>query len=131
MRSMEEYRHLRVYQASLVLLRIVAPLARRFSREDEKLRKQLDDAADGIGSNIAEGCGRKNKRHANTELIRYLHMSFAEANEVQHRIETALIRTLVSKREYWNVHNRAQLIKKMLRSWIERLENEDRGRISE
>ena len=126
---MEEYRHLRVYQASLALLGLVAELTRSFPRGTEKLRKQLDDAVDGIGSNIAEGCGRKNKYHGNTELIRYLHMSFAETSEVQHRIETALIRQFVTQRQYWDVHNRAQCIKKMLRSWIDRLERDDRGRL--
>jgi len=127
---MEEYRHLRVYQASLDLVRVVCALTRRIPRHHEKLRRQLDDAADSIGSNIAEGCGRKNKRHANTELIRYLHMSFAETSEVQHRIETALIRQFVTQREYWSVHNRAKCIKKMLRSWIDRLERDDRGRLN-
>ena len=127
---MQEYRYLRVYQASLTLVDIVAQLTRNFPRVAEKLRKQLDEAADGIGSNIAEGCGRKNKRHGNVELIRYLHMSFAETNEVQHRIQTARMRRYVTERQYWQVHNRAQTIKKMLRAWVARLERDDRGRLS-
>jgi four helix bundle protein len=127
---MQEYRHLRVYQASLALVEIVADATRRFPPVAEKLRKQLDDAADGIGSNIAEGCGRKNKRHSNVELIRYLHMSFAETNEVQHRIQTAHMRRYVTEMQYWQVHNRAQAIKKMLRAWVARLQRDDRGRVS-
>src|SRR6185436_9404126 len=117
--GMEEYRQLRVYQAAMELVRIVSQLTRRLPRTHEKLRKQLDDAVDGIAANIAEGCGRKNRLHGNAELIRYLHISFGETNEVQHRAETALIRQFVTQREYWIVHNRAQCIKKMLRSWID------------
>lgn len=128
---MEEYRHLRVYQASCELVEIVFPLTQRFPRYHEKLRKQLDDAADSIGSNIAEGCGRKNSNHGNAELIRYLHMSFASANETQHRIHTALIRKFVTQKEFWNVHNRVQCIKNMLRAWIAKLERDDRGRVSD
>ena len=125
---MEEYAHLRVYQASCELVEVGFALTQRFPRYHEKLKKQLDDAADSIGSNIAEGCGRKNNNHGNTELIRYLHMSFASANETQHRIRTALIRQFVTQKQYWSVYNRVHVIKKMLRAWVAKLEKDDRGR---
>lgn len=126
---MEDFRRIRVYQCARIFARNVHRATRTFP--DHLLRTlaaQLDDAVESIGSNIAEGCGRKNRNHGNAELVRYLHFSFSSACEAQHRIAGAHDRGFIPKKRYWQMENQAQVIKKMLTKWIRSLEDRDRGR---
>jgi four helix bundle protein len=124
----EDFRRLRVYRESRVLAREVFQLTQYFPSYQLKLAAQLDDAADSIGSNIAEGCGRKNRKHGNGELIRYLHMSFGSACEVQHRIAGARDRRLLNKKAYYAIESRVVGLKRGISAFIRSLEEGDRGR---
>jgi four helix bundle protein len=123
-----DFRRLRVYRESVFFAREVYQATRRFPFYRRKLASQLDDACESIGSNIAEGCGRKNRNHGNAELIRYLHMSFGSANEAQHRLAGAHDRELMFDHDYANLEARIVGIKRMLSALVRSLEDGDRGR---
>jgi four helix bundle protein len=127
---MEDCRHLRVYQCAQLFARNAHRLTSGFpSHLRRTLGAQLNNAAESIGSNIVEGCGRKNRHHGNTELIRYLHISHGSACEAQHRLAGARDRDFVDEKRYWMLENQLRCIKKMLDAWVRALESRDRGRI--
>ena len=126
---MENPHRIRVYQCACVYARNVHRAALGFPAHFlSTLVAQLEDAAESIGSNIVEGCGRKNTNHSNAELIRYLHFSVASANEAQHRARGGYHRGFIARKPYWQLENQIVLIKKMLAKWIKALEEGDRGR---
>ena len=73
---MESFRRLKVWQRSHQLALTVYRLAARLPVSEQfGLASQMRRAAASIGGNIAEGCGRRNSRNGNAELIRFAHMS--------------------------------------------------------
>jgi four helix bundle protein len=126
----EDFTRILVYQKARIFSREIFVVTRRFPYAFRKLATQLDDAAESIGSNIAEGCGRKNRDHGNAALIRYLHMSFGSACETQHRIGGAHDRELMTDEEYDHLISSAVEIKRMLSKFIRSLGDGDRGRLT-
>jgi len=124
----ENFHRIDVYQKAVVLSRDVADLVTRFPQRYSRLAQQLDDAAESIGSNIAEGCGRRNRSNGNAELIRYLHMSFGSACEVEHRLGGAHHRRLIDDATYARLNGLVIEVKRMLCGWIRSLRDDDRGR---
>jgi len=126
---MEDFRRLEAYQLAKMLARevyhvtSVLPLYLRW-----RLGGQLDDAVESIGSNIAEGCGRKNAEHGNVELIRYLHMAFGSACEVEHRIGGLIDRELISAEQHRALLARVEEVKKKVAALIGSLRRRDRGK---
>jgi four helix bundle protein len=127
---MEDFHRLRIYREARILTRELFAQTRRFPTRYRRLAEQLDEAVDSIGSNIAEGCSRKNSGHGNSELIRYGHMSFGSACEVEHRLATAYDRHLIAKKDFYALHTRVVSLKKQLSAWLRYLEDNDRGRRS-
>lgn len=127
---MEDFRKLRVYHESCILRRELWPFIARMPLHFQRtLGAQLDDAVESIGSNIAEGCGRRNRLHSNAELIRYVHMSGGSAFEADHRLTGLFERSFLSREDFEPLDNRIQRIKRMENAWIEELIRRDRGRI--
>ena len=94
---MEDFTKLEVYHLARAYSKAVFMATRQFPDYlKPKLAAQLDGAAESIGANIAEGCGRKKWDHGNAELIRYMHYSFASANEAQHRVLGANDKELIA-----------------------------------
>jgi four helix bundle protein len=127
---MTDYRKLDVYTEVRALTRAIYFGATRplppYLRW--RLGGQLDAAVDSIGANLAEGSGRKNPLHANSELIRYGFLSHGSACEVEHRIATLRDRELISDDIFDELNTRTVRIKAMLRSLIGAWAREDRGR---
>ena len=127
--AVENYRRLTVYQKSVAfqteLHAVILDFPFHYRRT---LVAQLDGAAESIGANIAEGCGRKDKDHGNTELIRYLHLAFGSACEVEHRLQGAHNKKLIDVRTYSRLNAAIVEIKRMLAGFIRRLREGDRGR---
>jgi four helix bundle protein len=96
-----------------------------------RLGGQLDASAESIGSNLAEGEGRKNAFHANTELIRYVHMALGSANETEHRIGGLHDRGLMTEEDFAHFGDRIDKVRRMLRAFIRELRRLDRGRREE
>lgn len=127
---MTDYRKLDVYLAARALSKDIffratlsLPLYLRW-----RLGGQLDEASDSIGSNLAEGSGRKNPDHGNTELIRYAYLSHGSACEVEHRLAALHDRDLVPDDVHADLTTRVVRIKAMLLSLIAYWKREDRGR---
>ena len=86
LRIMQDPRKLDVYGEAMELAVDVYRLTRPFPIEERfALTQQLRRAAVSVGSNIAEGCGRKGSR----ALVPFLHNSIGSANEVEFQAELA------------------------------------------
>ena len=125
---MEDPRRLKVYHKALQLEKDVHDAVRHFPLHyRRKTGVQLDDAAESIGANISEGCGRKSRYHGNGELIRYLHMAVASANEVEHRLRSAAYKQFIDQPTHRRLDNQVVEVKRMLASLIRKLDEGDRG----
>jgi four helix bundle protein len=127
---MPDYRKLDVYHDAR---RLGRDLFRVTSRLPLYLRwrlgGQLDDAVDSIGSNLAEGCGRKSPEQVNTELIRYARLAYGSACEVEHRIAALHDRQLISDSSFSHLNDHIGMIKGKLMSLIEVWRRDDRGKL--
>jgi four helix bundle protein len=70
----------------------------------------------------------KDKDHGNAELIRYLHISFGSACEVEHRLAGAFDKKLFDRPMYSRLNATLVEIKRMLAGLIRRLRADDRGK---
>ena len=126
---MTDYRKLDVYWDARRLGRDVF---RSTSRLEPYLRwrlgGQLDSAVESIGANLAEGSGRKNIQHGNIELIRYGHMAFGSACEVEHRLGGLADRELLLQPDSEEFNARIGLIKGKLLMLMRAWRKGDRGR---
>jgi four helix bundle protein len=127
--TVEDYRRLVVYQKSVEFEKDLHSVVLTFPFHYRRtLGVQLDNAAESIGANIAEGCGRKDRDHGNAELIRYLHVSFGSACEVEHRLLGAHNKKLIDRPTYFRLNANNVEIKRMTAGLIRRLRADDRGR---
>jgi four helix bundle protein len=116
---MRDYRKLDVYQETRGLARDIycatstLPLYLRW-----RLGAQLDNAVESIGANLAEGSGRKNVGHGNSELVRYGHIAFGSACEVEHRLQGLRDRDLIPEVEFALLAARIGKVKAMLLTLI-------------
>ena len=125
---MEDPRRLDVYHKAIQLERDVHMAVMRFPLHyRRKTGVQLDDAAESVGSNIAEGCGRKSRYHGNGELIRYLHFSFGSANEVEHRLRSAMEKNFIDAATHRALNDQVVEVKRMIAGLIRKLDERDRG----
>ena len=128
---MSDYRKLEVYHDARSLARDIFGITQRLPGYLRwKLGTQLDDAAESIGANLAEGCGRKNLGHGNTELIRYGHISFGSACEVEHRVQGLKDRDLISDANYTRLREGISKVKGKLLLLIRAWKKDDRGKRS-
>jgi|SRR5687768_12722999 len=129
---MIDYRTLDVYQDSRLLARDLFRIIRRLPLWVRwRLGAQLDGAVESIGSNLAEGSGRKNVAHGNAEHIRYGHMAHGSACEVEHRIQGLYDRELISDSQYGDLAGRIGTIKGRLLRLISAWNRSDRGRLDD
>ena len=127
---MIDYRKLDVYWDVCRLGRDLYQVTRRLPPYLRwRLGGQLDAAVDSIGSNIAEGSGRKNLSHGNVELIRYGHMAYGSACETEHRLEALHDRDLVEDLAHEDLAGRLDAAKGKLWRLISEWKLADRGKL--
>jgi four helix bundle protein len=81
--TMQNTKNLRVVEHAERLALVVYRLTAAFPREERfGLAQQMRRAAVSIGSNIAEGCGRRGNR----ELLNYLYIAMASASELAYQL---------------------------------------------
>ena len=92
--------------------------------KDWGLKDQIQRAAVSIGSNIAEGFGRR----GNKEFVKFLWIAKGSAAEVQSQLYTAVDLSLVAKEQFDSLYNKANLIQALIFRLIESLSGEPERR---
>ena len=83
---MQDTKNLIVAEHARRLAVAVYRLTREFPPEERfGLSQQMRRASVSIGSNIAEGCGRRSNR----ELLNYLYIAFASSSELEFQLQLA------------------------------------------
>ena len=81
---MQSAKNLHVYGKALELAKLVYATTAAFPQHERfGLTSQMRRAAVSIGSNIAEGCGRRGDK----ELVDYLHIALGSASELEFQLE--------------------------------------------
>ncbi|CAN5914506.1 four helix bundle protein [soil metagenome] len=84
---MQSAKNLHVYAKSLELAKAIYLITAAFPGDERfGLTSQMRRAAVSIGSNIAEGCGRRGDK----ELMGYLHIALGSASELEFQCELAI-----------------------------------------
>ncbi|MGH9315753.1 MAG: four helix bundle protein [Thermoanaerobaculia bacterium] len=94
---------------------------RSFPREETYgLRSQLRSSSSSIGTNIAEGCGRR----GDVEFRRFLHFSMGSASELQYQLLLARDLRLLTETDFNSLENSVVAVKKMIASLLRKLRAE-------
>ncbi|RPH49732.1 MAG: four helix bundle protein [Planctomycetota bacterium] len=118
----KSFRDLKVWQEAYALTIIPQDMTAGFPPEERfRMVDQLTRAVDSIGSNIAEGFGRRSPR----DKVRFYTMAFSSGDEVKHRLLVSKGRKLV--KDISAPMRSVESISKMLRSLINRILREDCG----
>lgn len=91
--AVQDFKHIQAWQRAHALAIALHKAASHFTRAGHgHLRSQLTRAADGMSTNIAEGCGAATSK----EFARFLDISIKSANETEHHLLSARDLDLVS-----------------------------------
>lgn len=120
--KVKSYEDLLVWQKSIILVKDVYSLTRKFPKEEIfGLTSQLKRATVSISSNIAEGSLRVSRK----DFTRFLHIAYGSAAEVQTQLKIAEILSFATKAEVKEVSNKIKEILKMLNGLIKSLKHTD------
>ncbi|HBB01179.1 MAG: four helix bundle protein [Bacteroidetes bacterium GWD2_45_23] len=115
---MKNFRELKVWEKSHLLALDIYKMTAGFPKEEQYgLTSQIRRAAVSIGLNIAEGCGRG----SDSDFRRFLYFSFGSACEVEYCLLLVHDLNYLSSDSYEEIQNQLEEIKKMLSSFIEKL----------
>jgi len=88
------FENLRVYQLAEELADVIWDLVAAWDRfAKDTLGKQMTRAADSIGANISEGCGRGTSK----DNCRFIHIARGSLNETRHWLRRAWKRQLLTQ----------------------------------
>jgi four helix bundle protein len=108
---MQSAKNLHVYARALELAKSVYAVTGAFPGEERfGLSSQMRRAAVSIGSNIAEGCGRRGDK----ELIAYLHIALGSASELEFQSELAIQLGYMTNAEVLALLSQIVEVKRML-----------------
>jgi four helix bundle protein len=115
---MQDFRNLRVWQASRQLTVAVYAAVRRFPAEERYgLAAQLRSSATSIGANIAEGFGRATR----ADTARCLQIAVGSGCETLHHIITALDLGYLNQSEFEALEERLGPVRRMLTNLLFRV----------
>jgi four helix bundle protein len=115
---MQDFRKLRVWQlAHELALDVAGALSARACREFPGLRGQIVRAAGSVGSNIAEGCGKRSPQ----EFHRFLETALSSLLEMESQLLFARDASLLSAHEHHYLDQRAATLRRMLISLMQRV----------
>jgi four helix bundle protein len=119
---MKDFKELKVWQKAHQLTLAVYKATRNFPKEElYGLTSQIRRSCASIPANIAEGCGRS----GDAELGRFLYIAMGSASELQYHVLLARDLGLLDKSTHDHIANDVSEIKRMLTSFIKKL-NADR-----
>ncbi|MEP6990838.1 MAG: four helix bundle protein [bacterium] len=108
---MQTPRNLQVWHRALELAIETYLLTQLFPREERfGLASQMRRAAVSVGSNIAEGCGRRGDR----ELIVFLHHALGSLSELEFQLEVAVQIRLAADEPLQSTGERLVEVRRML-----------------
>jgi four helix bundle protein len=121
----KDFRDLQVWEKAHKLTLGIYKATACFPREEiYGLTSQLRRAAVSIGSNIAEGCGRR----GNGEFHRFLPIATGSASEVEYQLLVSRDLGFLQTEQYVQLDHDVVEVKKMLAALIRRVE-EERARL--
>ena len=119
---MKGFRDLKVWEKAHQLTLHVYKTTASFSKEEMYgLTSQIRRAAASMPANIAEGCGRS----GDAELGRFLQIAMGSASELEYHLLLARDLLLVVEEDYGQLNLEVTEVKRMLASFIQKL-NADR-----
>jgi four helix bundle protein len=115
---MQDFRKLRVWQlAHELALEVATALSPGACRRPPGLRTQAVRAAMSVGSNIAEGCGKRTPE----EFHRFLEMALASLLELESHLLLARDANVISVGTFLRLEQRSTLLRRMLISFMQRV----------
>ena len=112
---MKDFREMQVWHKAHKLALKVYKLTATFPKKEiYGLSSQIKRAAVSVPTNIAEGCGRGSAK----ELRQFLKISMGSASEVEYQILLSYELHYIDREIYENLNSDIQEIKKMLSSYI-------------
>ncbi len=115
---MQDFRKLKVWTKAHDLTLRVYEGTRTFPKtETFGLTTQIRGAASSIGSNIAEGCGRR----GDPGFARFLNMALGSASELEYRLLLARDLSYLTSIQHEALHRDTEEVKRMLGSLIRKL----------
>ncbi len=115
---MRDFREIKVWKKSHVLVLDVYAATRNFPREEVYgLTAQLRRCSASIPANIAEGCGR----HGDAELRRFMLIAMGSSNELEYHLLLAHDLRFLAPEPYRNLSSKTLEIKRMLSPFINKL----------
>jgi four helix bundle protein len=119
--SLRAFRELKVWQKGHQLTLAVHRATQAFPRDElYGLTSQLRRASASIPANIAEGC----VRGSGAEFRRFLQVALGSASEVEYHVLLASELGFLSSPQYESLQREVIEIKRMLTSFIQRLQAE-------
>ena len=116
---MQDFRKLRVWQLARELaLDVAKELTVRTCRQFPGLRNQTIRASMSIGSNIAEGCGKRSPE----EFLRFLEMALASLLELDNHLIFARDGNVLTNAIFLGLDQRVTVLRRMLISLMRRVE---------
>ncbi|HET6272376.1 MAG TPA: four helix bundle protein [Bacteroidota bacterium] len=113
------YMKLEVWQNAIQLYQLVHEIVYKESHIDFKLRSQIDDAAQSVSSNIAEGYGRRSIH----EYLQYLYISAGSLAETLTRAVGLKVTNQISGEQLERIDSLHYEVENKLIRLIESLEN--------
>lgn len=113
------YMKLEVWQNAIQLYQLVHEIVYKESHIDFKLRSQIDDAAQSVSSNVAEGYGRRSI----LEYMQYLYISASSLAETLTRAVGLKVTNQISAEQFERIDSLHYEVENKLIRLIESLEN--------
>ena len=118
---MKHSRDLAVWRKALELTLAVYRMTKRFPKEEMYgLTRQSRRANSSIGTNIAEGCGKR----TDADFARYLQNAFGSANELEYLLLLAFDLEFLKESDFDKLSNDTFEVKKMLAAFLRKLNAE-------
>ena len=119
---MKDFRKLAVWEKSHQLTLEIYQETKKFPGDEKYgLTSQMRRSSASIPTNIAEGSGRG----SDAELKHFLHIAMGSASELEYQLLLSHELNFIETADYRRLHNQTTEVKRMLASFIKRL-NADR-----
>jgi four helix bundle protein len=117
----QDFKKLLVWQKSHLLTLEIYSISKTFpNNELFGLTSQLRRASSSVAANIAEGCGRKSKN----EFAHFLAIAIGSVSEVEYFLILARDLNYLSKNDFQRINSLANETKRMLISFVNRVEKQ-------